>query len=137
MKFIPYLNFYGKGQEVLEFYKEALNGEIMAIMRYKDEATMNASEEVGEWILHSGIIVNGEVIYISDILNEEQYKQGNNISIMIDCDTEEQIRTYFEKLSDEATINMPLEHTFWGALYGSLIDKFGVNWDLNYQIETY
>ena len=135
MKFIPYLNFYGKAQEALEFYKEALDGEIMDIMRYKDEETMNASEETGEWILHSGIIVNGEVIYVSDILDDEQYKQGNNISIMIDCDTEEQIRTYFDKLAEGATINIPLEYTFWGALYGSLIDKFGVYWDLNFQIE--
>lgn len=135
MKFIPYLNFYGKAEEVLEFYKEALDGEIMDIMRYKDEETMNAPEETGEWILHSGIIVNGEVIYVSDILNKDLHKEGNNISIMIDCDTEEQIRKYFNKLSEGAKINMPLEHTFWGALYGSLIDKFGINWDLNYQIE--
>lgn len=136
MKFIPYLNFYGKGQEVLDFYKEALDGEIMDIMRYKDEATMNAPKEAGDWILHSGITVNGQVIYVSDIINKDIHKQGNNISIMIDCDTEEQIRRYFEKLSDGAIINMPLEHTFWGALYGSLTDKFGINWDLNYQIEN-
>lgn len=135
MKLIPYLNFYGKAQEVLEFYKEALDGEIMDIMRYKDEETMNAPQEAGEWILHSGIIVNGEVIYVSDILNKDLHKEGNNISIMIDCDTEDQIRTYFNKLSQGATINMPLEHTFWGALYGSITDKFGVNWDLNFQIE--
>lgn len=135
MKFIPYLNFYGKAQEVLEFYKEALDGEIMDIMRYRDETTMNGPEEIGEWILHSGMIVNGEVIYVSDILNKDLHKEGNNISIMIDCDTEEQIRKYFDKLSKGGTINKPLEHTFWGALYGSLIDKFGVNWDLNYQIE--
>lgn len=136
MKFIPYLNYYGKAEAALEFYKEALDAQIMDTMRYKDEASMNAPEEMGNWVLHSGIIVNGEVIYVSDILSEDQYKQGNNISIMIDCDTEEQIRKYFEKLSVGATIIMPLENTFWGALYGSLIDKFGVNWDLNFQIES-
>ena len=65
-------------------------------MHNKDEASMNAPAEVGDWILHSGIIVNGEVIYVSDILSEDQYRQGNNISIMIECDTEEQIRKYFE-----------------------------------------
>lgn len=137
MKFIPYLNFYGKAQEALEFYKEALDGEIMDIMRYKDEATMNAPEQTKEWILHSGIIVNGESIYISDTINKDQLKEGNNITILIDCDTEEQIRKYYEGLSKGATINMPLENTFWGALYGSLIDKFGINWNLNYQIEKY
>jgi PhnB protein len=108
----------------------------MDTMRYKDEASINAPAEVGDWVLHSGIIVNGEVIYVSDILSGDDYKQGNNISIMIDCDSEEQIRKYFEKLSVGATIIMPLENTFWGALYGSLIDKFGVNWDLNFQIES-
>lgn len=136
MKFIPYLNFYGKGQEVLDFYKEALDGEIMDIMRYKDEATMNTPEEAGDWILHSGIVVNDQVIYVSDILNNDIHKEGNNISIMIDCDTEKQIRRYFENLSDGAIIKVPLEHTFWGALYGSLTDKFGINWDLNFQIEN-
>ncbi len=55
------------------------------------------------------------------------------MSIMIECDSKEQIQIYFKKLSVGGIVKWPLEDTFWGALYGSLTDKFGVRWDLNFQ----
>ena len=29
---------------------------------------------------------------------------------------------------------MPLAETFWGAYYGLLTDRFGVNWMVNYPL---
>lgn len=39
-----------------------------------------------------------------------------------------------EALSDGATVTMPVEEQFWGAVYGSLIDKFGIGWGFHYDI---
>jgi PhnB protein len=35
-------------------------------------------------------------------------------------------------MSRGGKITMPLEDTFWGARFGMLTDKFGVNWMFNY-----
>ena len=51
----------------------------------------------------------------------------------INCSTEEEIRSIYEKLSIGGEIIYALDTSFWGALYGELTDKFGNNWMLNYQ----
>ena len=37
----------------------------------------------------------------------------------------------FERLSDGAKIEMPLQEMFWGDYFGTLTDKFGVQWMMN------
>jgi uncharacterized glyoxalase superfamily protein PhnB len=32
-----------------------------------------------------------------------------------------------------ASVGMPLQDTFWGARFGMLCDKYGINWMLNWQ----
>ncbi len=38
----------------------------------------------------------------------------------------------FNALSEGGQVSMPLQDTFWGARFGMLADKFGVNWMFNY-----
>ena len=41
----------------------------------------------------------------------------------------------FDALSTNGTLEMPLEKTFWGALFGMFVDKFGILWMVNYDYE--
>lgn len=59
--------------------------------------------------------------------------RGDMLTLMIQCDSEEEINTYFSKLSAGGVVNMPLAKQFWGATYGQLTDKYGVLWSLNYE----
>jgi len=38
------------------------------------------------------------------------------------------IERIFNELSDNAEIVMPLGDTFWGAYFGMLTDKYGIQW---------
>ena len=33
-------------------------------------------------------------------------------------------------------VTMPLQVTFWGAYFGSCTDKFGINWQLDFELST-
>jgi PhnB protein len=33
-------------------------------------------------------------------------------------------------------VTMPLENTFWGARFGTLVDRYGVNWMFNAELPT-
>ena len=35
-------------------------------------------------------------------------------------------------MADGGTVMMPLADAFWGAYFGMLTDKFGINWMINY-----
>ena len=57
---------------------------------------------------------------------------GNNFSISVNPDSEEEAQRIFHALSEGGIVTMPIEKTFWNALFGSTIDKFGINWMVNY-----
>lgn len=56
---------------------------------------------------------------------------GNNVYISLEPDTRTEADELFSKLSEGGKINMPLADMFWGAYYGSLTDKFGIQWMIN------
>jgi PhnB protein len=50
-------------------------------------------------------------------------------------DQEGDVRRFFDGLAEGATVTMPVETQFWGAVYGSLIDRFGINWGFHFDLE--
>jgi len=57
---------------------------------------------------------------------------GNNFGLTLQPDNEEEATRLFNALSAGGTVTMPLEKTFWNATFGMFIDKFGINWMVNY-----
>jgi PhnB protein len=70
----------------------------------------------------------------SDMVSEEGLKKGNTVSLMLNCSSEEEIRKSYKKLSEGGEQTHQLEHTFWGALFGDLKDKFGNHWLLHFDM---
>jgi PhnB protein len=58
--------------------------------------------------------------------------KGNNFMVAVDTESEEETERAFNGLAEGATIMMPIAHQFWGAYFGMLIDKFGVQWMFSY-----
>jgi PhnB protein len=69
----------------------------------------------------------------SDSFPGHEITEGNNISLVLETESEEEIQNLYEKLSQNGTVLMELQDTFWGAKYGKVKDRFGIYWDLNYQ----
>ena len=61
-----------------------------------------------------------------------KYKEGNNITISLNAESEEEATKLFDGLSAGGRVTMPLEKTFWGAYFGMFTDKFGINWMVNF-----
>ena len=57
---------------------------------------------------------------------------GNNIHICLEPNTREETKRLFDALAKGGTVTMNLEDMFWGAYYGTVTDKFGVQWMFNY-----
>jgi PhnB protein len=132
----PYLTFDGNCEEAFNFYKSIFGGEFPYIGRYKDmpsEHPIPDSEK--EKIMHVSLPISKETILMgSDSSGSFGHSTvaGNNFSLSVNTDTEEEARSVFEKLSAGGKVTMPLEKTFWNALFGMFTDKFGINWMVNY-----
>jgi PhnB protein len=53
---------------------------------------------------------------------------GNGMSISIELDNVDIVKSTFDKLTEGGTVTMELQKTFWSEYFGSLMDKFGVSW---------
>lgn len=133
MKVIPYLSFKGEAEEAIHLYKEALNGEVIYKMRYKENEGIPCSEAYKEKILHAQLKVGDDVLYLSDAMENEELTHGNQLEVNINFDSVEALEHAYSILVEDARlIQMPLQDTFWKAKFASLIDCYGIGWSLNY-----
>lgn len=133
MKVVPYLVLNGNAEAAINFYVEALGGSIRTIMRFGDHEMPGVTEENQNLIMHGEIQFGDNLIYLSDNFEPNQYTIGNAYTIHLDCVSETEIRDVFEKLAFGGRVINPLEDTFWGAIYGYVVDQFGISWSFNYQ----
>ena len=126
-----YLNFNGQTRDAMKFYQDCLGGEL--VMQKISESPMAARvpSEMGAKILHSSLTKNNLVLMASDMLGNNIVK-GNSISLCVTCSSDEEINSFFSKLSAGGTVVEPLHQSFWGATFGSLTDKFGITWIFNH-----
>ncbi|MGQ3014471.1 MAG: VOC family protein [Flavobacteriales bacterium] len=133
-----YLNFKGNCEEAFNFYRSVFGGEFPFVGRYKDMPPTegsHASETDGEKIMHISLPISKETILMGSDIGGEWASHtviGNNIQLSVNTDSEEEANRIFNALSASGRVNMPLEKTFWGALFGMFTDKFGINWMVNY-----
>jgi PhnB protein len=131
-----YLRFNGNCSKAMNFYKDCLGGELT--MQKVGESPMagNMPQQMQDKIMHASLKNDGFIIMGSDLCDESGVVRGNDISLLLDCDSEAQVRSFYERLGEGGKKTHPLEKTFWNALFGDLTDKFGINWMFNYQLET-
>lgn len=136
-----YLNFNGNTEEAFGFYKEVFNSEYKVFQRFGDDPERkslpaNALQKVKHVALP---LDNDFVLMGTDIVDKDssQLQYGNNSYICINVDTEAEASTLFNKLSLDGYVQENMHDTPWGGLYGSLTDKFGIQWIINYEHKNY
>jgi len=131
----PYLNFNGNCEEVFNFYKSIFGGEFSYFGRYSEmPSEQPIPESEANKVMHVSLNLGNTTIMGSDV--SEVFGQiclpGNNINLSINADSMEEANKIFNELSVDGKISMPMQSTFWGAYFGSLEDKFGINWMINF-----
>lgn len=79
---------------------------------------------------------DGDVLYFSDTREEMPLTVGSNATVHLSVDSEEDVRRIVAGLSHGGEVTMPADRTFWGAVYGSLVDKYGVQWGVEYELPS-
>ena len=132
----PYLNFPGNTEEAFNFYKSVFGGEFITLQRFKDTPEADrASAEDKDKIMHVSLpIGKGNILMATDAVESMGHKLtvGNNFYLSLSTESEEETKKLFDALSAGGKVTMPLDKTFWGAYFGMLTDKFGVQWMVNY-----
>ena len=112
----PYISFRDNAREAMEFYKDVFGGNL----------SLNTFGEYGD---PNAPGADGMTLMAADTPPGMEFNPGGgNITISLSGDDEQELRGYWDKLSEGGSVTMPLEKQMWGDLYGMCTDKYGVPW---------
>jgi PhnB protein len=133
MNLTPYiaLRFNGQCGSAFKFYERCLGAKIVFILTWGNSPmAAQAPPGWGEKILHARITVGGTDLVGSDVLPEE-YEPPRGFSVILEMNKHEEAERVFQALAENGTVHVPIQKTFWASLFGSLVDQFGIPWDIN------
>ena len=85
--------------------------------------------------MHTELNINGSKVMFSDTFPGTPFVAGNNFSLTIVNKNIDKIKSYFNKLKENGTVEIEIQETFWSKCYGRLTDKFGIGWQFSYSNE--
>jgi PhnB protein len=128
MQVQPYLNFDGRCQEALDFYKKAIGAKVDTVMRWKDSPDQSmATPANADKVMHAAFQVGESTLLASDGRNGGK-PSFQGVSLTITAGNEAEAERMFGALAEGGQVQMPLAKTFFSPRFGMVADKFGVGW---------
>jgi PhnB protein len=124
----PYLNFNGNARQALEFYKDVFGGSL-ALNTFADFGNTGPD---GDRIMHGQLETElGYTIMAADNYSEAPDVVPAGFAVSLSGDDGDALRGYFEKLSADGAVTMPMAKQAWGDEFGMCTDRFGIPWLVN------
>lgn len=133
-----YLNFDGNAEEALNFYIKVFDTELMDITRYGDFGDggdegdgPGIPEDAKNLLMNAQILIlGGHLLQVSDHVESfgmGALTQGNNVSIVLMTDSQQETNELYDKLMEGREKRIPPQDMGFGY-YAEGADKFGINW---------
>jgi PhnB protein len=126
-----YLSFDGDCEAAFRFYEQRLGATRGRMFPYAN-SPMAGTVPTG-WetkIMHGSISLGGITVAGADP-PPGGYEEPKGFRIFLETDDPAETERLFDALSENATIEMPLQETFWSLRFGVLTDQFGIPWTLS------
>ena len=135
----PYLTFGGNCEDAFNFYRSVFGGNFAYIGRFGEMPPMEGQPPMPEnernKIMHVSLPISEETILMGSDSSEafgQATNIGNNFSISINATSQPDADRLYNGLAADGMQTMPMNKTFWGAYFGMLTDKYGIQWMVNY-----
>ncbi len=123
----PYLFFKGNARVAMEWYRSIFGGQL-TFQTYGDVGA-TTDQTPAEYVMHAGLTGGLVALMASDTAQASD--KAAKVTISISGPDEETLRTVFDHLSEDVAVQYPLKKEFWGDTFGSVTDKFGIDWMIN------
>jgi PhnB protein len=120
MKLDPYLFFTGNAAEAMAFYKDVFGGELTT-----------SPKENGAGLMHADLTGGDIELMACDGDRTEPY-ETSPITLSLSGTDAGKIKGAFAKLAEGGTVTSALKVESWGDTFGTVTDKFGVDWMVNF-----
>ena len=122
----PFLMFEGKAEEAMSFYVSVFGGKIIDVTRYA------AGQPGAEGsVMRASFTIGDQTVLCIDSPGKHAFTFTPSFSMFVDCDSEQELETFYGKLIEGGAALMPLGEYGFSRRFGWLNDRFGVSWQLN------
>jgi PhnB protein len=131
MRLNPHLNFDGRCEEAFKFYEKCLGGKISFTMSYGDSPV--ADHVPADWrnkIIHATLNIGNDLLTAADA-PPDRYQRPQGFHVTLGLADAAEAERIFKALSENGTVQMPLQETFWAIRFGMVADRFGIPWMVN------
>lgn len=122
-----YLNFNGRCEEAVNFYKTALGANVQMMMRFKDSPQPGPPGSEDK-IMHSSFSIGSTTVMAADMAANPSHSGFSGFSLSLLPDNDADAKKYFDALADGGHVHQPLSKTFFASSFGVVADRFGVSW---------
>ncbi len=132
MQLVPYIFFYGRCEEALEFYKQTFGGTYELLRNEDSPMRDEVAADSGKKVMHATFHGPSIDFMASDGREVKQVDpDAGNISLGLSLSDQGEGERVFNALSQGGKVTMPLGEAFWGGKFGMLVDRFGTEWLVN------
>ena len=129
LELAPYIFFYGRCEEALAFYKNALGGDY-SFSRIKESPMADQfPAEAQDRVMHATFTGPGITFLCSDGRETKDVdSDAGNICLALQASDRATGERIFANLSEGGKVGMPIAEVPWGGSFGMLVDRFGTEW---------
>lgn len=125
----PNFHFTGNCKQAIELYKTAFGAEVKLLLCNSDANPQDwQSDADSDFVYHAELMIGNQRIMMSD--TSAALPAGNLVSLVLTFETADEVKAAFEKVADGCVIIEPMTSTTYSSCFVSLIDKFGMRWEL-------
>ena len=125
----PYISFDGDARQAMEFYRDVFGG-TLALNTFGEYGAPDTPE--ADKIMHGMLETDAGITLMgADTPPGMDHKPGDNIAVSLSGEDSDELRGYWEKLTADGTVSVPLEKQMWGDEFGMCVDRFGIGWMVN------
>ena len=124
----PYLNFREGTRAAMEYYRSVFGGEL-TVSTFGETPGMGPKGEEDK-VLHSMLEVGSDMTLMAADVPSGMDVSPNG-TLALSGDDEDKLRGWWDALSSDGTVGVPLEKAPWGDSFGMCVDRFGVAWMVN------
>ena len=116
---------------MMEFYHACLGGHLEVTPIHDTPVAKDFPEGVQSRVMHATLSTDSFSLLGSDLPDPSGHNPGNDWALVLDCSSEQQLKSLFERLAQGAKVHTPPGPAFWGGTFAMLTDRFDVDWMIN------
>ena len=123
-----YLFFPGNAEQAIAFYQRVFGGKVTITRRGDVDPT--ATPEQKNQVINA-LLTGGDITLRASDREIASLNPQTRVALSLIGAGDARLRNVFDALAEDGTVRTKLERQFWGDTFGAVIDKYGIEWQVN------